>query len=261
MIPYRLSQSPSLLVSGSSYRPQREGLIPCSASNLQEEFSSSGFNPITNGFYWCAVNQLRHDHATWNVTWSLLWSKFNWTLYFLRAVFRCRFISCIQIQSFSGRFIFLHLSTLQRSDFPGSHGAKKHYLLFWARALESFWFFYVFFYGLWARKVWRLNSQMLQDGPFFHYPIFVLKIPLFTFSNRNFFPLFVCFDILWQLATTNATGTQKVRDKIASLDASFCRGNKSSSRPLARFCRRKLKKSTARASRWWKNLSWTRRQV
>ena len=35
----------------------------------------------------------------------------------------------------------------------------------------------------------------------------VLNIPLFTlftFSYRNFFPLFVCFDILWQLATTHA---------------------------------------------------------
>ena len=175
MIPYRLSQSPSLLVSGSSYRPQREGLIPCSASNLQEEFSSSGFNPITNGFYWCAVNQLRHDHATWNVTWSLLWSKFNWTLYFLRAVFRCRFISCIQIQSFSGRFIFLHLSTLQRSDFPGSHGAKKHYLLFWARALESFLIFLRFLLWLMSQKSLETELTNVTRRPFFSLPDFCIK--------------------------------------------------------------------------------------
>ena len=43
-------------------------------------------------------------------------------------------------------------------------------------------------------------------------------------------------------ATTHATGTQIVRDKMTSLDAIFCRGNKSSSRSLARFCRRKQKK-------------------
>ena len=161
-------------------------------------------------------NKPRPDHATWNVTWSLFWSKFNWTVYFLRAVFRCRFIACIQIQSFSGHFIFLHLSTLPRSDCPGSHGAKKHYLLFWARALKSFLIFLRFFYGVWARNVWRLNSQMLQDGPFFHYPIFVLKIPLFTFSSWNFFPLFVSFGILWQLATTHARDNKCHRDAKSS---------------------------------------------
>ena len=89
-------------------------------------------------------------------------------------------------------------------------------------------------------------------------PVFVLNIPLFTlltFSYRHFFPLFVCFEILWQLATTHATGTQIVRAKMTSLDAIFCRGNKSSSHSLARFCRRKHKKSTARTSRSWKYLS------
>ena len=76
---------------------------------------------------------------------------------------------------------------------------------------------------------------------------------LFTFSYRNFFfPLFVCFDILWQRATTHATGTQIVRAKMTSLDAIFYRGNMSRSRSHARFCRRKHKKSTARASRSWK---------
>ena len=67
---YRLSQSPSLLISGSGSWAQRDGLLS-------------------------------------------------------QAVFRFRFIACIQIQSFSGRFMFLHLSTLPRWDFPGSHGAKN----------------------------------------------------------------------------------------------------------------------------------------
>ena len=77
----------------------------------------------------------------------------TWTVYFLRAFFRFRFIARIQIQSCRGRFIitFLYLSTLPRSDFPGSHGAKKHYRLvfFWACALQnSYFFFYVFFHGV-----------------------------------------------------------------------------------------------------------------
>ena len=70
----------------------------------------------------------------------------------------------------------------------------------------------------------------------------------------EFFPLFVCFDILWENATTHATGTQIVRAKMRSLDAIFCRGNKSSSRSLSRFCHRKHKTSTARASRSWKKI-------
>ena len=68
-------------------------------------------------------------HETWL---NLFWSKLCifCGLYFdfvLSPVFR--------------RFVFLHLDTLPRSDFPGSHGAKKHYrlALFWARARQNFW--------------------------------------------------------------------------------------------------------------------------
>ena len=116
-----------------------------------------------------------------------------------------------------------------------------------------------------ARNVCRLNSQISQDSTFVHYPFFVLNITLFTFSYRNFCTLFVSFDILWQLPTTHPrdntpTGTQIVRAKMTSLEMTFCRGNKSSSRsPLS--CRRKHKKSTARASRSWKTMSSTCRQV
>ena len=41
-----------------------------------------------------------------------------------------------------------------------------------------------------AQKVWRLNSQISQDGTFVYYPFFVLNIllfTLFTFSYLNFF--------------------------------------------------------------------------
>ena len=114
-----------------------------------------------------------------------------------------------------------------------------------------------------AQKVWRLNSQISQDGTFVYYPFFVLNIllfTLFTFSYRNFFLLFVCFDIRWQLVTTHACNNTPERDailraKMTSLDAIFRRGNKSSSSSLARFCCRKHKKSTVQALHSWKNLS------
>ena len=134
---------------------------------------------------------------------------------FLRAVFRFLFIACIQIKRFRGRFIFPHLSNLPRSDFPGSHWAKTHYrlALFWARTTK---FFFLFCFLSWrmetlqgARNVWRLNSQISQDGTFVHYPFFVLNIPLFTFINyfllSGIFSVIclICFDILWQLAATH----------------------------------------------------------
>ena len=144
-----------------------------------------------------------------------------------------------------------------------------------------------------ATSLKRLETELtnITRRHFCSLPFFVLNIllfNLFTFSYGNFFPLFVCFDILWQLATTlfyliyllsligifffrylfvltysdssrrhthattHATGTQIVRAKMTSLDAIFYRGNMSRSRSHARFCRRKHKKSTARASRSWK---------
>ena len=186
-------------------------------------------------------------HGTWL---ELSWSKFNWTVYFFAGCISIRFIACIKVQSFSGCFIFLHLSTLPRSDFPGTHGAKKiTYLFCFERAHYKVYIFLCFL--SWhmqtlqrARNVCRLNSQISKDDTFDYYPFFVLNIPLFTiltfstFSYRNFF---VCFDILWQLATTHSTGTQIVRAKMTSLDAIFCRGNKSSSRS-GFCCRRKHKK-------------------
>ena len=60
---------------------------------------------------------------------DLFWLKFNWTVYFCGLYFHFCFIACTQIQSFSVCFIFLHLSTLPRLDFPGTHRLKKHYRL------------------------------------------------------------------------------------------------------------------------------------
>ena len=179
-----------------------------------------------------------------------------------------------------------------KDEFSWQPRIEKHYrlVLFRARSLHSF--LYIIFLS-WriqtlqrAWNVWRLNSQISQDGTFVHYRflywtffylIYLLSlmgiffrlfvcfdirwqlattlfyfIYLLSLIGIFFFPLFVCFDILWQLATTHATGTQIVRAKMTSLDAIFYRGNMSRSRSHARFCRRKHKKSTARASRSWK---------
>ena len=72
-----------------------------------------------------------------------------------------------------------------------------------------------------ARNVLRLNSQISQNGTFVHYLFFVLNIPLFTFSYRYFFPLFVCFDILWQLATTHERDNTRDRDANSSRQNDF----------------------------------------
>ena len=128
LLAVRLSQSPSLLISGSDSWPQREGLLSTATRQIyRRHFPALGFiqsrtvlamrrqsNPIT-------------PHGTWL---ELSWSNFNWTVYFFAGCISIRFIACIQIQSFSGCFIFLHLSTLPRSDFPGTHGAKKITYLF-----------------------------------------------------------------------------------------------------------------------------------
>ena len=50
-----------VLISGSGSWPQREGLIPCSAPNLQKEFSFCEFYPIKNGF--TNAQSINPDHA------------------------------------------------------------------------------------------------------------------------------------------------------------------------------------------------------
>ena len=217
-------------------------------------------------------------HETWL---ELFWSKFDFVL---SLVFKYKASVGVLSSSiwvlYKGR---IFLATTDRKNITDL-------FLFRARSLHSF--LYIIFLS-WriqtlqrAWNVWRLNSQISQDGTFVHYrflywtffyliyllslmgiffPLFVcfdirwqLATTLFYFIyllsliGIFFFPLFVCFDILWQLATTHATGTQIVRAKMTSLDAIFYRGNMSRSRSHARFCRRKHKKSTARASRSWK---------
>ena len=117
-----------------------------------------------------------------------------------------------------------------------------------------------------ARNVWRLNSQISQDGTFVHYPFFCIKHSFVYFLLSDFSRyLFVLtyFDSSRRHthATTHVTGTQIVRAKVTSLDAIFCRGNKSTSRSLARFSRRKHKNLPLALRAREKELSSTCRQV
>ena len=110
----RLSQSPSLLISGSG-RPQRKvGLSPEAWIIAARQIYRRNFPPVGvfsnhERFYWCAVNQTRSRLMKSDLNCfdpnSIDSFSLDWTEYFLRAVFRFRFIACIQIQSFSRHFI------------------------------------------------------------------------------------------------------------------------------------------------------------
>ena len=133
---------------------------------------------------------------------------------------------------------------------------------------SKFLFFYVFFHGAckpfnepkksgdWTHKYHKMALLFITH---FLYWTFSYLLYLLSLIGIFFCYLFVLtyVDSLWRHthATTHPTGMQILRVKMTSLDAIFRRGNKSSSSSLARFCRRKHKKSTAQALRSWKNLS------
>ena len=157
---------------------------------------------------------------------ELFWSNFNWTVYFFAGCISISFsvIACIQRQSCSGRFIFLHLSTLLRSDLLGSRPCEKTCFVLSARSAK---FFFLRFFS-WrmqtlqrARNVLRLNSQISQNGTFVHYPFFCIEHSFVYFLLSEFFPLFVCFDILWQLATTHERDNTRNRDANSSRQNDF----------------------------------------
>ena len=87
----------------------------------------------------------------------------------MRAVLRLRFIACIQIQSFSRHFIFLHLSTLPRSDFPGSYGQTlPTCFVLSARTTKVFFMYSFMAYGNFATIPKRLETELttvrVKDG-------------------------------------------------------------------------------------------------
>ena len=129
---------------------------------------------------------------------ELFWSNFNWTVYFFAGCISISFsvIACIQRQSCSGRFIFLHLSTLLRSDLSGSHVAKK-LVLFWVRALQSF-FFYVFFFMAYANLATspkRLETELtnITERHFCSLPVFLYWTFLCLLSLIGIFSVICLF--------------------------------------------------------------------
>ena len=149
-------------------------------------------------------------------------------------------------------FIYLCVSLYQESVFFKKKTLPTCFVLS-ARTTKFLFFMFSFmvyaalqrFLRIWtplmkgqAQNIWRLNSQIWQDSTFVHCPLFVLNIPFYLLSLIGIlFSLFICLDIFWRLVTTHATGTQLNSSRqMTSLDAIFCRGNKSSSHSLARCC-------------------------
>ena len=138
---------------------------------------------------------------------ELFWSKFNWTVYFLR---------CIRRQSCSGRFNFLHLSTLLRSDFSGSHAAKKTLPTCFVLSARTTFFFFLRFFS------WRMQTlQRARNVLRLTLSVFCIEHSFVYFLLSDFFPLFVCFDILWQLATTHERDNTRDRDANSSRQNDF----------------------------------------
>ena len=243
--------------------PQREGLSSSAACQIYwRNFPPVGFIQSQRVYLiHCQSNPIT-PHETWL---ELFWSKFNWTLYFLRAVFQFYFSAYNQIQSFSGHFIFLHLSKVRFSWQPRS---KKTLPTCFVLSACKFLFFYVFFHGI-CKPEMSAETELtnITRRHFCSLLVFVLNILLFilfTFCYQNFF-LVIC--LFWHTLTArDDTGTQQhkrqgckmqiVCAKMTSLDVIFWRGNKSSSRSLARICQRKHKKSTAQSLLSWTIWAW-----
>ena len=199
-----------------------------------------------------------------------------WTVYFVRAVFRFRFIACIDLYSNTKLWWAFYLPPFEyftKLGFfwqPRSEKRLPTLFCFERAHYKVFWFVLFSFmpYANLATSPKRLETELTNIiRHFCSLPVFCIEHSFMYFLLSEFFfrYLFVLtyFDSSRRHthATTHAAGTQTGRTKMTSFDAIFCRGNKSSSRSLARFCRRKHKKSTARASHSWKNLSSTCRQV
>ena len=199
-------------------------------------------------------------HETWL---ELFWSKFDFVL---SLVFKYKALVGVLSSSiwvlYKGR---IFLAATDRKNITDLFCFERaHFIIF---------YILFFFHGVFSLPFFVLNILLFDLFTFSYGNFFsviclfwhtvtarddTLLFNLFTFSYRNFFfrYLFVLtyFDSSRRHthATTHATGTQIVRAKMTSLDAIFYRGNMSRSRSHARFCRRKHKKSTARASRSWK---------
>ena len=218
-------------------------------------------------------------HETWL---ELFWSKFNWTVYFLQAYFDFFLSPVFKYKALVGDLSSFIRALYQGRIFLTATEQKRYRLvLLWAHALQSFYFF-VLFHGVCKPcndsyvlelHLWRARPETSGDWTHKYHQTALLFITGFLYWTflyslyllsliGIFFPLFVCFNILWRLATIHALDDTLDRDANCSRQNDvtwwiFCRETS-----RAHFCRRKHKKSTARAqSRSWKNLRSTCRQV
>ena len=154
-------------------------------------------------------------------------------------------------------FIFVFLCT--RSFFKEKNITD---LFCFKRAHCKAFIFYIFFHG--ARKPcndsyvselhwWRARPETSGDWTHKHHKKALLFIILFLYWTFLYLLFLIAIFSFVYLFWHTLTARDDARDRDAnssrqmtSLDAIFCRGNKSSSRSLARCSRRKHKKSTAR---------------
>ena len=155
-------------------------------------------------------------HETWL---ELFWSKFDFVL---SPVFKYKALVGVLSSSiwvlYQGRIFLAATDRKNITDlfcFERAHFIVFLYIIFlsWRmQTLQQAW------------NVWRLNSQISQDGTFVHYPFFCIEHSFVYFLLSDFFPLSVCFDILWQLATTHARDNTRDRDANSSRknDVTWC---------------------------------------
>ena len=126
--------------------------------------SSFWFYPIANGF--TDAPSIKPNHSTWNVTWVLIQILLSCVAFF-SAVFRFSSFTCIPIQSFSGRFFFLHFSTLPRPDFPAAMEQKNITNLFcFERALYKVFIFLLLCFLSWRMQTLQTFIAPLQENAY-----------------------------------------------------------------------------------------------
>ena len=126
--------------------------------------SSFWFYPIANGF--TDAPSIKPNHSTWNVTWVLIQILLSCVAFF-SAVFRFSSFTCIPIQTFSGRFFFLHFSTLPRPDFPAAMERKNITNLFcFERALYKVFIFWLLCFLSWRMQTLQTFIAPLQENAY-----------------------------------------------------------------------------------------------
>ena len=196
--------------------PSVKDFYPLQWPNLQVEFSSSGFYPITNGF----THELSiiPNHATLNLTWTVL------IQIQLNCVF---FVGCISISFYS-----LYSNTKLYWVFylpPFEYFTKAGFS--WKKITDFFVFVLFLCFLSWPSKpcndsyVLKLDWIIMKGQAQKHVETKLTNITrrhfcsllnffiersfntLFTFSYRKFVSVFCLIDILWQLMMTRDRNT------------------------------------------------------